>query len=66
MDKPLEIPINKLEGVRLTIYPLSSNAKVFEEDLADDFGEARWQLVEGEDYEYDFQGEHEPAVGYYF
>ena len=66
MDKPLEIPINKLEGVKLIIYPLSSNAKVFEEEQADDLGEARWQLVEGEDYEYEFQGEHGPAVGYYF
>ena len=66
MDKPLEIPLNKLEGVRLTIYPLSSNAKVFEEEQADDLGEARWQLVEGEDYEYEFQDERGPAVGYSF
>lgn len=66
MDKPLEIPINKPEGIKLIIYPLSSNAKVFEEEQADDLGEARWQLVEGEDYEYEFQGEHGPAVGYYF
>ena len=66
MDKPLKIPINKPEGIKLIIYPLSSNAKVFEVEQADDLGEARWQLVEGEDYEYEFQGEHGPAVGYYF
>ena len=53
MDKPLEIPINKLEGIKLIIYPLSSNAKVFEEEQSDDLGEARWQLDEGEDEEED-------------
>lgn len=66
MDKPPKIPINKPEGIKLIIYPLSSNAKVFEEEQADDLGEARWQLVEGADYEYEFQGEREPAVGYSF
>ena len=54
MTKRLEIPIEgKHEDVHLMVYPQSSKAKVFEEnDLP--FGESRWHLVEGEEYEYEF------------
>ena len=50
----LEIPITGKNGdIKLLIYPQSSKAKVFEEN--DPFsGESRWQLVEGEEYEYEF------------
>ena len=50
----LEIPITgKAGGIKLFVYPQSSNARLFEEgDLSS--GESRWQLVEGEDYEYEF------------
>lgn len=50
----LEIPITgKTNNIKLLVYPQSSNAKVFEEnDLSSD--ESRWQLVEGEEYEYEF------------
>lgn len=67
MSKPLEIPIEGKHGsIRLTVYPQSSKAKVFEEtDLSN--GESRWQLVEGEEYEYEFDGnyrfkEHELVI----
>ncbi len=36
------------------IYASSKNAQLFEEEQAVDLGEARWQLVEGEEYEYEF------------
>ena len=50
----LEISIiGKHGSVKLLVYPQSSNAKVFEEVDPQD-GESRWQLVEGEEYEYEF------------
>lgn len=54
MSDHLEIPITgKTRDVKLVVYPQSSKAKVFEEtDLSS--GESRWQLVEGEEYEYEF------------
>ena len=54
MGDYLEIPVeNGRNGLKLIVYPQSSKAKVFEEnDLST--GESRWQLVEGEEYEYDF------------
>ena len=54
----LDIPIKGKQGsVRLLVYPQSSNAKVFDEVEPQD-GESRWQLVEGEDYEYAFEGDY--------
>ncbi|MBR1514246.1 MAG: DUF2357 domain-containing protein [Bacteroidales bacterium] len=54
MTDHLDISIKgKHENVRLLVYPQSSNAKVFEE-LEPQDGESRWQLVEGEEYEYEF------------
>ncbi|MBQ2187117.1 MAG: DUF2357 domain-containing protein [Bacteroidales bacterium] len=54
MPDPLNIPIEGNHGsVRLLVYPQSSNAKVFVEVEPQD-GESRWQLVEGEEYEYEF------------
>ena len=51
----LEIPITgKTNNVKILVYPSSSNAKVFEEEQAVDLGEAKWQLVESEEYEYEF------------
>ena len=55
MTKPLEIPIDIIHEVILWVYPSSSNAKLFEEVEPQD-GESRWQLVEGEEYEYAFEG----------
>ena len=54
----LEIPITgKTNNIKLLVYPQSSNAKVFEEnDLSS--GESRWQLMEGEEYEYEFNGNY--------
>lgn len=59
MANYLDIPITgKHESVRLLVYPQSSNAKVFEDEQAAEMGEARWQLVEGEEYEYEFEGNY--------
>jgi len=60
LDIPyLDIPIEGKHGsVRLLVYPQSSNAKVFEDEQAAEMGEARWQLVEGEEYEYEFEGNY--------
>ena len=54
MTKPLKIPIDVVHGAMLQVYPLSQNAKVFDDEQAADLGESRWQLVEGEEYEYEF------------
>lgn len=54
MPKPLEIPIDVVHEVMLRVYPSSSNAKVLDDEQAADLGESRWQLVEGEEYEYEF------------
>lgn len=57
----LDIPIIvKGDKSSLTIYGSSSNAQLFEEEQADDLGEAKWQLVEGEEYEFEFE------KGYHF
>ena len=58
MTKPLEIPIDVVHEAMLRVYPLSQNAKVFEDEQAADLGESRWQLVEGEEYEYAFEGDY--------
>lgn len=50
----LEIPITGNFGeIKLWIYPASSNARLFEEEDAVDYGESRWQLLEGCSYEYE-------------
>lgn len=49
--------IGKHGSVKLLVYPQSSNAKVFEEVDPQD-GESRWQLVEGQEYEYAFEGDY--------
>lgn len=54
MAEPLEILVNKAGDIKLRVYPSSSNAKVFDDEQAADLGESRWQLVEGEEYEYEF------------
>ena len=54
MTKPLEIPIDVVHEAMLQVYPLSQNAKVFDDEQAANLGESRWQLVEGEEYEYEF------------
>lgn len=53
MTKPLKISIDVVHEVMLRVYPSSSNAQVLDEVDPQD-GESRWQLVEGEDYEYEF------------
>ena len=59
MTYPLDIPITGKHGnARLLVYPQSSNAKVFDDEQATEMGEARWQLVEGEEYEYEFEGNY--------
>jgi hypothetical protein len=58
MADHLDIPIvGKHRSVKLLVYPQSSNATVFEEMDPQD-GESRWQLVEGEEYEYAFEGDY--------
>ena len=58
MSDRLEIPIiGKANNGKLLVYPQSSNAKVFDEVEPQD-GESRWQLVEGEEYEYAFEGNY--------
>lgn len=58
MTDYLDILIKGKHGsVRLLVFPQSSNAKVFEEMDPQD-GESRWQLVEGEEYEYAFGGDY--------
>lgn len=50
----LEIPITGDFGeIKLCVYPASSNAMLFEEEDAVDYGESRWQLQEGCIYEYE-------------
>lgn len=50
----LEIPIiGDFGEIKLCIYPGSSNALLFEEEDAVDYGESRWQLQEGCTYEYE-------------
>ncbi|MGN1256423.1 MAG: DUF2357 domain-containing protein, partial [Bacteroidaceae bacterium] len=54
----LEIPITGTFGeVKLCVYPASSNAMLFEEEDAVDYGESRWQLQEGCTYEYELISE---------
>ena len=48
----LDIFLNN--NLRLIIYPHSDNALLFEEADAADYGESRWQLQEGREYEYEF------------
>ena len=49
----LEIPVaGKVSGLTLTVYPQSSNAKVFEESEPY-AGESRYQLLEGCTYAYE-------------
>lgn len=58
MTDHLNIPVvGKHGSVRLLVYPQSLNAKVFDEVEPQD-GESRWQLVEGEEYEYAFEGDY--------
>ena len=58
MSDRLEIPITgKANNGKLLVYPQSSNAKVFDEVEPQD-GESRWQLVEGEEYEYAFESNY--------
>ena len=58
MSDRLEIPIiGKANNGKLLVYPQFSNAKVFDEVEPQD-GESRWQLVEGEEYEYAFEGDY--------
>ncbi|MBQ8959346.1 MAG: DUF2357 domain-containing protein [Bacteroidales bacterium] len=54
MTEYLKIPVaNSKDDLMLMVYPQSSKAMVFEEnDLSS--GESKWQLVEGEEYEYEF------------
>ncbi len=50
----LEIPIiGDFGEIKLCVYPASSNAMLFEEEDAVDYGETRWQLQEGCTYEYE-------------
>lgn len=50
----LEIPITGNFGeIKLCVYPASSNARLFVEEDAVDYGESRWQLQEGCSYEYE-------------
>ena len=40
--------------LRLLICPHTASAKLYEEKDAQDYGESRWQLQEGREYEYEF------------
>ena len=48
----LDILIRK--NLRLLVYPHSKDAKCFEENDAAEYGESKWQLQEGREYEYEF------------
>lgn len=55
----LEIDIEGRKGIaKLFIYPQTSNAKLFEDD-EQLFGKAKYQLVEGNTYVYEFSGPNE-------
>ena len=55
----LEIDIEGRKGTaKLFIYPQTSNAKLFEDD-EQLYGKARYQLVEGNTYVYEFSGPNE-------
>lgn len=50
----LEIPITGDFGlIKLCVYPASGNSMLFEEEDAVDYGESKWQLQEGNAYEYE-------------
>ena len=55
----LEIPVEgKISDLTLTVYPQSSNAKVFEE--SEPFaGESRYQILEGCTYAYELVDKHD-------
>ena len=48
----LEIDLEK--GLKLIISPHTEGALCFDEADAIDYGESRWQLQEGREYEYEF------------
>ena len=51
----LIIPLkSKSKEITLRICGSSNNAQLFEEESAVDLGESTWQLLEGEEYEYEF------------
>lgn len=55
----LEIDIEGRKGIaKLFIYPQTSNAKLFEDD-EQLYGKAKYQLVEGNTYVYEFSGPNE-------
>lgn len=54
----LVIPLtSKGHDFSLVVYGSSNNAQMFEEENAIDSGEAKWQLIEGEEYEYEFNND---------
>lgn len=65
----LEIPIiGDFGEIKLCICPSSSNAMLFEEEDAVDYGESRWQLQEGCSYEYElvliYHNYYLPAISF--
>lgn len=59
----LDIQIRK--GLNLLIYPHSKDAKCFEEADAASFGESKWQLQEGKEYEYELLYDSEGEDAYF-
>ena len=51
-SKELDIPISN--NLRLLIFPSQKEARCFELADAESFGESRWQLQEGNEYEFQF------------
>lgn len=65
MQQPeLNIPIHK--GLHLLIYPHSKNARCYFVLDAESYGESKWQLQEGCEYEYDFIDDLGNETGAYF
>ena len=52
-------------GLNLLIYPHSKDAKCFEEADAASFGESKWQLQEGKEYEYELLYDTEGEDAYF-
>lgn len=50
-----QLDIQIRNGLILTIYPHSKDALCFEEADAASFGESKWQLQEGKEYEYELK-----------
>ena len=63
-SKELDIPISN--NLRLLIFPSQKEARCFELADAESFGESKWQLQEGREYEFQFVDKEKNEVKAWF